>query len=92
VLVDYYLVRRTQLNILDLYRFDGRYRGVNARALIALVLGVAPNLPGFLNQVGIRETSGLLVELYHFAWFTGLGVAGFVYWLLMPKKLGPDQA
>jgi len=92
ILVDYFLVRRTQLNILDLYRRDGRYRGVNPRAVIALLLGVAPNIPGFLNQVGVRPASGVLVDLYHYAWFIGLFMAGVSYWLMMPKNLDRSTA
>ena len=83
ILVDYYLVRKTELNLTDLYRRDGRYSGVNARAIIALLLGVLPNIPGFLVQMSIMEGSGFLVDLYNYAWFTGLAIAGFSYWILM---------
>ncbi len=92
ILVDYFLVRRTHLNIVDLYRKEGRYSGVNSRAVIALALGVAPNIPGFLVQVGLSDASGGLVDLYHYAWFTGLLVAGITYWLIMPKNLDEQTA
>ncbi|MBT8060334.1 MAG: NCS1 family nucleobase:cation symporter-1 [Xanthomonadales bacterium] len=83
ILVDYYLVRRTELDVNDLYRRNGRYAGVNGRAVLALLLGVAPNLPGFLAQVGLIDTGGFIVNLYNYAWFIGLAIAGLVYWLLM---------
>ena len=83
ILVDYYLVRRTELDVNDLYRHNGRYAGVNGRAVLALLLGVAPNLPGFLAQVGLIETEGFIVNLYNYAWFIGLAIAGLAYWLLM---------
>jgi NCS1 family nucleobase:cation symporter-1 len=83
ILVDYYLVRRTELDVNDLYRRNGRYAGVNGRAVLALLLGVAPNLPGFLAQVGLIETEGFIVNLYNYAWFIGLAIAGLAYWLLM---------
>ncbi len=92
ILVDYFLVRRTHLNVIDLYRRDGRYAGINPRAVIALALGVAPNIPGFLVQVGLSNASGGLVDLYHYAWFTGLFVAGVSYWLMMPKNLDESTA
>jgi NCS1 family nucleobase:cation symporter-1 len=92
ILVDYFLVRRTHLNVIDLYRRDGRYGGVNQRAVIALGLGVAPNIPGFLAQVGLWHGTGMLVDLYHYAWFIGLFVAGLTYWLLMPKNLNEATA
>ena len=92
ILVDYFIVRRTHLAVNDLYRKDGRYSGINPRAVIALAIGVAPNIPGFLVQVGLSSASGGLVDLYHYAWFTGLFVAGIVYWLLMPKNLDESTA
>lgn len=87
ILVDYFLVRRTVLDVRDLYRRNGQYRGVNSRAVIALVLGVLPNIPGFLVQTGMIEGSGPLVDLYNYAWFTGLAIAGLVYWVLMRAQL-----
>lgn len=83
ILTDYFIIRKTQLDITDLYRRDGRYAGVNGKAIVALLLGVTPNLPGFLHQIGIIETDGFVVGLYNYAWFTGLAIASIVYGLLM---------
>ena len=87
ILVDYYLVRRTELDLTDLYRRDGRYAGVNPRAITALVLGILPNVPGFLVQTGLMHGQGWLVDLYNYAWFIGLGIAGVAYWLLMRGRV-----
>lgn len=86
ILVDYYLVRRTELSVTDLYRRDGIYAGINSKAIIALALGVAPNFPGFMAQVGAIEGGGFWVGLYSYAWFIGLGIAGIVYYLLMGRQ------
>jgi NCS1 family nucleobase:cation symporter-1 len=83
ILVDYYLVRRTELDVTDLYRRNGRYAGVNPHAITALLLGILPNVPGFLVQIGLMQGDGWLVNLYNYAWFIGLGIAGVAYWLLM---------
>jgi NCS1 family nucleobase:cation symporter-1 len=83
ILTDYFIIRKTNLDITDLYRRDGRYAGVNGKAIVALLLGVIPNLPGFLHQIGIIETDGFVVGLYNYAWFTGLAIAAIVYGLLM---------
>jgi NCS1 family nucleobase:cation symporter-1 len=88
ILVDYYLIRRTELDVTDLYRSNGRYAGINRNAVISLLLGVAPNLPGFLAQVGVLETGGFFVNLYNYAWFIGLGIAGLAYYLLMRREKG----
>ena len=83
ILVDYFLIRRTELDVHDLYRRQGRYAGVNSSAVIALVLGVLPNVPGFLAHVGLAGSGGFIVNLYNYAWFIGLGISGLVYWALM---------
>ncbi|NNE04843.1 MAG: NCS1 family nucleobase:cation symporter-1 [Xanthomonadales bacterium] len=88
ILVDYFLVRGTELNAQDLYRHDGIYAGVNSKAVIALLLGVAPNFPGFLAQVGLIETGGFIVGLYSYAWFIGLAISGIIYYLMMGKQRG----
>lgn len=88
ILVDYFLIRRTELDVTDLYRRDGRYgfrNGFNPCALGALLAGILPNLPGFAVQVGWMspDTLPTLAGLYDYAWFTGLAVAGIVYTIAM---------
>jgi NCS1 family nucleobase:cation symporter-1 len=88
VIVDYYLVRRTQLDLEGLYRMDGPYwyeRGVNLVAVAALVVGVLPNVPGFLIAArGLEvEAGNVWVGVYHYAWFVGFGVSGVLYWVGM---------
>ncbi len=89
LIVDYYLVRRAELDLDDLYRSDGRYRyrgGFNPVALIALLAGVAPNVPGFLQAAGfVDSVPGFLAQIYTYAWFVGFLIAGGLYWLLMPS-------
>jgi len=91
ILVDYFLIRKTQLDVDDLYRRDGRYGRVNPVAILALVLGVIPNVPGFLANIGIFTQTGpvtdMIVNLYNYAWFIGLGISGVVYYLLMRSRV-----
>lgn len=89
LIADYWLIRRTRLDIDDLYREGGRYAyagGWNGRALIAFAAGVLPNLPGFLATV-VPGTFGWLggfwTGLYAYAWFTGLFLALGTYAMLM---------
>ncbi|MDA0989369.1 MAG: NCS1 family nucleobase:cation symporter-1 [Verrucomicrobia bacterium] len=83
---DYFVIRRTTLKLADLYQTHGAYRytgGFNVCALVALVVAIAPNVPGFLHTVGLIETSDFWPHLYHYAWFIGFGLAFFVYGILM---------
>ena len=83
MIVDYFFLRRRELNVDDLYRRGGAYeysRGVNWIAMLALALGIAPNLPGFLNAIGAIKASAVSIAIYDWAWFVGLGVSALVYY------------
>ncbi|MCA8829517.1 NCS1 family nucleobase:cation symporter-1 [Hymenobacter pini] len=92
MIADYYLLRHQQLDVPDLYRYEGRYgyqNGVNYRAVLALVIGVLPNLPGFLQAVGAVPTGAVwpwLAGLYSYAWFVGFFLSGGLYVLLMQRQ------
>jgi NCS1 family nucleobase:cation symporter-1 len=80
MVVDYWLVRRTQLDVPDLYRPKGRYAGTNPVALVALVAGVAPNIIGFLRSVKLMQGGPDLWDaLYPYSWFIGFAIAAVVY-------------
>ena len=93
LLADYYLVRRMKLEVDDLYRRGGVYEyrgGTNPRALAALAVGVAPNVPGFLAEAGfVDAVPGLFATIYQYAWFVGLPLTGLVYWTLMRRHALP---
>lgn len=92
ILVDYYIIRRTNLNLKDLYKREGAYtywRGYNPKAIAALVLGVLPNIPGFLVQIKMLSVGSafeFLVPLYHYAWFIGLFISAITYGLMMTSE------
>jgi NCS1 family nucleobase:cation symporter-1 len=81
LIADYWVMRRTQLDVADLYRPEGRYRGTNPVAVAALVLGVLPNVPGFLSAIGVRHPPApdLWDAIYVYAWFVGFLIAFAVY-------------
>jgi NCS1 family nucleobase:cation symporter-1 len=82
MIADYVLLRRGILDLDGLYRRGGPYEfrgGVNWVAMTALLLGVAPNLPGFLAALGVVEGSALIAGIYDWAWFVGFAVSGGLY-------------
>jgi NCS1 family nucleobase:cation symporter-1 len=80
MIADYWIYRRQQLDVEDLYRPNGRYAGVNVWAVLALILGVLPNVPGFLKSAHVLTGPETLFDsLYVYAWFTGFLIAGAVY-------------
>jgi NCS1 family nucleobase:cation symporter-1 len=94
LIVDYFVLRRTKLDLDGLYRHDGPYRyvrGFNPAALAALVLAVLPNVPGFAHKAGlVGEVRPLWDQIYAYAWFVGFLLGGGLYWALM--KLMPAPA
>ncbi|MFQ5704678.1 MAG: NCS1 family nucleobase:cation symporter-1 [Gemmatimonadales bacterium] len=82
MIVDYFILRRGVLHVDDLYTRNGTYEylhGVNWIAVVALVLGIVPNLPGFLDALGVMEASSLAVTVYNWAWFVGFGISSIAY-------------
>jgi NCS1 family nucleobase:cation symporter-1 len=56
MIADYYFIRRQQLVVDDLYKHNGEYRfknGFNVKAIIALLCGILPNVPGFLVTIKV---------------------------------------
>ncbi|MGD9152046.1 MAG: NCS1 family nucleobase:cation symporter-1 [Gammaproteobacteria bacterium] len=88
MLCDYYVLRKTKLNLHDLFQVDGEYtfyHGWNISAFIAMILAILPSIPGFLVTVGLIGSKVFpiwLIDLYHYAWFISLGLAFVIYWLL----------
>ena len=89
LIADYFLVRKTELDVEGLYRHEGPYTytsGFNLAAIAALALAVLPNLPGFLHQVGLIQSMPFLPwfdRIYTYAWFVGFFLAGGLHLLFM---------
>ena len=54
----YYIVRRRNVSVPDMYDFQGMYRysqkfGSNWRAVVAFFIGCVPPLPGFVNNIQV---------------------------------------
>ncbi|RCI08139.1 hypothetical protein L249_6333 [Ophiocordyceps polyrhachis-furcata BCC 54312] len=81
----YFVVCRGKLKVEDLYRaeHDGIYwywRGVNWRAPIAWVIGVAPCLPGIVAQLtGNQSLPESAMELFSLNYLYGYLVSGSVF-------------
>ncbi len=99
LIADYFILRKQQLDVDDLYRRGGAYEykgGFNPSALIALIVGVLPCVPGFFQQltnIALKKAGQEIPSptffdtLYTYAWFVGFGVAALSY-LVLEKARG----
>ena len=91
MIADYYFIRKQRLRIDELYQHTGQYnfrKGFNIVAIIALLAGIFPNLPGFLVTIKAVSSDAMPIwisHLYNYAWFVGFFVAGLVYYSMMRK-------
>jgi NCS1 family nucleobase:cation symporter-1 len=99
MVVDYWIVRKRRLDVPDLYRLNGQYPRFNPVAIVALIVGVLPNIPGFLHAAGAFSShpelwaslgAGFWDAIYVYAWFTGFLLAGLGYWIGM--RVAPPAA
>lgn len=92
MIADYWLVRRTRLDVEGMYRADGPYGyrgGWNPVALVAFAGGVLPNLPGFLHSAAPGAFAWIgepWNAIFTYAWFVGLALALLIYAALMKLR------
>src|SRR5215813_10668166 len=93
LIADYWLVRKREMALGDLYRKQGVYAyagGWNWRAVVATLIGCA------CAWIGLVVPK--LSPVYNYAWFVGFGAAGLTHLLLMqiappvPLQVSEDVA
>jgi NCS1 family nucleobase:cation symporter-1 len=84
LICDYWLLRKKQLHIADLYRQKGRYAGTSSAAVVATLVGCA------VSWVGLVVPK--LHVLYEYAWFVGTFVSGAVYYVYPKPASAPPLA
>ncbi|MGQ0560604.1 MAG: NCS1 family nucleobase:cation symporter-1 [Gemmatimonadota bacterium] len=94
LIADYWVVRRQQLSLDDLFKLEGKYTysgGYNPRAVFALVLAIIPVVPGFVRAAttpgGIVGNPSIADHLYTYAWFVTFAISFVYYSLVMRKSL-----
>jgi NCS1 family nucleobase:cation symporter-1 len=81
MIADFFVLKKRHLRVAALYQRGGEYfytGGFSVTAVLALVLSVLPNLPGFLVQIHVlapHAVPALFLSLYSYAWFVGFGCA-----------------
>lgn len=93
LIADYWIVRRTRIDVTALYDGQGEFRyrgGWNPAALIAFAAGVLPNVPGFLHTISPSAFGWIgapWTVIFTYAWFVGLVLALAIYSALMLPRM-----
>lgn len=85
---DYFFLRGKILHVSELYSTEGRYwykNGFHSAAIIAMLLGILPNVPGFLTTIGFLQKGTIpdfINGMYHYAWFVGFFISAISYYAM----------
>lgn len=106
LLTDFWLIRGARLDVAELYRAPPRQLQLscgrccrdtptaNWRAFVAVGVGVAPCVPGFVASLpggSIEQLPRALALVYSASWFVSLGVSSAVFWLLSAVIAAPPD-
>jgi len=90
LICDYFVIRSKHLELAELFKTDGIYsydNGFNWRAIVSLVIAIAPVVPGFLRAAttpgGQVEDPNFFDTLYVYSWFVTFGIGFLLYYVLM---------
>jgi NCS1 family nucleobase:cation symporter-1 len=101
LITDYYITRRGNVSVPDMYDFHGIYRysakyATNWRAIAALAVGFAPPLPGFISNIVISQqvdpkpiVAAGGQHLFAIGYIYSFIAAGIFYWAFM--RFLPEQ-
>jgi NCS1 family nucleobase:cation symporter-1 len=89
MIVDYWIVRKRQLSLPDLYKHDGIYAysgGWNWKAIVAVIVSVALVVPGFIKAATTAGLNGgpfpnptFIESLYNYGLFLTFTVSALLY-------------
>jgi NCS1 family nucleobase:cation symporter-1 len=77
MIVDYFLVKKQQLNLAQLYITDGEYAGVNMAGMISFAIPVALTI--------FAIVTGSLSWFYQYGWFTGSILGAIIYFFIAKR-------
>ena len=80
MIVDYFLIKKQEYNLLALYQDNAGYPAWNKSGFIAFLIPVALTL--------IAVTTNAMTWFYDYGWFTGSILGGLIYYFVARKERG----
>lgn len=84
MICDYYIIRKTKLDLAQLFKKEGKYKGWNSNAWWAFGISILPVLPGFfviIELLPAESVNTFWVDLYSYAWFVTFFISFGLYYL-----------
>tara|TARA_R110000744_G_scaffold203536_3_gene322446 strand:- start:24628 stop:26133 length:1506 start_codon:yes stop_codon:yes gene_type:complete len=81
MVVDYFIIKKQELNLAALYETNGIYDGFNSAGLISFAIPVGLTI--------VALTTEYLSWFYQYGWFTGSILGGLVYYVTASKMTEP---
>ena len=81
MIVDYWIIHRCAVDLPAMYDPHGRYsywKGINWRALVALLVSVPPTIPGLAAAINASITLGPVRHMFDIAWLYGVSASCFL--------------
>lgn len=75
MIVDFFMIKKQELDVSELYNTNGIYKGFRPTAMIAFLV------PAVLAIIGSFGVSGL-TWMHSYGWFSGIVVGGALYYIL----------
>jgi nucleobase:cation symporter-1, NCS1 family len=98
LICDYWVLRNQKLSMGDLFDPHGIYsyaNGINWRAMIALLMAIAPVVPGFIRAAttpgGQVADPTFFDTMYTYAWFVTFGLGFVIYYVLMNRQIRREK-
>ncbi|KAK4609022.1 Uracil permease [Fulvia fulva] len=97
---DFWIIRQRRLSLAALYTASHDaphwfWHGINWRAFVAFMCGIAPNMPGLAKACnGALAVPKGASYLYSLSWLVSILISGFVYWAchkLSPMPISEDE-
>jgi NCS1 family nucleobase:cation symporter-1 len=80
MIADYWVVRKREIDVRALFLEGSQVPAFNPVAMAALLVAVAPNLPGFLVKTKLlASVPALFTTIYPYGWFSGVTIAFVAY-------------
>ena len=83
MIVDYFIVKKQTLNLIDIYKPHGEYPGVNYAGILAFFVPVGLTV--------LALATNHMMWFYNYGWFTGSALGGVIYAFLAPKMADLKQ-